>query len=200
MDVLDSRQQFLKVAFKLFSQNSFKAVTVRDIIKEANLSNGSFYYHFINKEQIFKEIIHVFLFGISNRINATSQEDTLSQYIQKRLVRLEEEYSELEKIVGEDLIEFDIYSLTSEAVRHFPELREEAMKHQLLEIQGWMNVIDNAKKQGEIESDMDNEIIAKLFVYVQDGDNLNRFIFNVNHKQMVRRLDLLWKNIYDTLR
>lgn len=200
MDVLDSRQQFLKVAFKLFSQNSFKAVTVRDIIKEANLSNGSFYYHFINKERIFKEIIHVFLFGISNRINATSQEDTLSQYIQKRLVRLEEEYSELEKIVGEDLIEFDIYSLTSEAVRHFPELREEAMKHQLLEIQGWMNVIDNAKKQGEIESDMDNEIIAKLFVYVQDGDNLNRFIFNVNHKQMVRRLDLLWKNIYDTLR
>lgn len=200
MDVLDSRQQFLKVAFKLFSQNSFKAVTVRDIIKEANLSNGSFYYHFINKEQIFKEIIHVFLFGISNRINATSQEDTLLQYIQKRLVRLEEEYSELEKIVGEDLIEFDIYSLTSEAVRHFPELREEAMKHQLLEIQGWMNVIDNAKKQGEIKSDMDNEIIAKLFVYVQDGDNLNRFIFNVNHKQMVRRLDLLWKNIYDTLR
>lgn len=197
---MDSRQQFLKVAFKLFSQNSFKAVTVRDIIKEANLSNGSFYYHFINKERIFKEIIHVFLFGISNRINATSQEDTLSQYIQKRLVRLEEEYSELEKIVGEDLIEFDIYSLTSEAVRHFPELREEAMKHQLLEIQGWMNVIDNAKKQGEIESDMDNEIIAKLFVYVQDGDNLNRFIFNVNHKQMVRRLDLLWKNIYDTLR
>lgn len=200
MDVLDSKQQFLKVAFRLFSQNSFKAVTVRDIIKEANLSNGSFYYHFINKERIFKEIIHVFLFGISNRINATSQEDTLSQYIQKRLVRLEEEYSELEKIVGEDLIEFDIYSLTSEAVRHFPELREEAMKHQLLEIQGWMNVIDNAKKQGEIESDMDNEIIAKLFVYVQDGDNLNRFIFNVNHKQMVRRLDLLWKNIYDTLR
>jgi AcrR family transcriptional regulator len=200
MDVLDSRQQFLKVAFKLFSQNSFKAVTVRDIIKEANLSNGSFYYHFINKERIFKEIIHVFLFGISNRINATSQEDTLAQYIQKRLVRLEEGYSELEKIVGEDLIEFDIYSLTSEAVRHFPELREEAMKHQLLEIQGWMNVIDNAKKQGEIESDMDNEIIAKLFVYVQDGDNLNRFIFNVNHKQMVRRLDLLWKNIYNTLR
>lgn len=200
MDVLDSRQQFLKVAFKLFSQNSFKAVTVRDIIKEANLSNGSFYYHFINKERIFKEIIHVFLFGISNRINATSQEDTLSQYIQKRLVRLEEEYSELEKIVGGDLIEFDIYSLTSEAVRHFPELREEAMKHQLLEIQGWMNVIDNAKKQGEIKSDMDNEIIAKLFVYVQDGDNLNRFIFNVNHKQMVRRLDLLWKNIYNTLR
>ncbi|MHB8132205.1 MAG: TetR/AcrR family transcriptional regulator [Mobilitalea sp.] len=197
---MDSKQQFLKAAFRLFSQNSYKAVTLRKIIKEANLSNGSFYYHFISKEQIFKEVIQVFLYGMSDRILENRPEVTLFQYIQNKLESIQKEYSRLEIIMGGDLKESDIYFLTYEAIRYFPELREETMKYQLLEIQSWINVIDNAKKQEEIKSYMDNEIIAKLFVYVQDGDNLNRFIFNINHKQLLGRISLLWESIYNSLK
>ena len=197
--MLEVKQQFLETAFRLFLQDSYKAVTLRDIIKESGLSNGSFYHYFDSKEQLFKEVIQTFLIDLSHNVNCNHEDDSLWQFIQCRIGKIQNTYLRLEEIIG-DINEASIYSLTFEAVRHFPEIKEESMQNQTLEMQCWIDILCKAKHIGEIQSDLDNETLARFFIYVQDGDNMNRFIFNADHKQLIDRLKVMWEGLYHTLK
>ena len=53
----DKKEQILTVAEKLFSEQDFDAVSVRDIAKEANVNIAMISYYFGSKEKLFEEII-----------------------------------------------------------------------------------------------------------------------------------------------
>lgn len=48
----ETRQRIVSAATKLFSQFGYDSVSIEDIIKEANVSRGSFYVYFLSKEDL----------------------------------------------------------------------------------------------------------------------------------------------------
>lgn len=53
--VADTRKKLLNTALILFSENWYETVSVAEICRRAELSNGIFYKYFKNKEELFKE-------------------------------------------------------------------------------------------------------------------------------------------------
>jgi AcrR family transcriptional regulator len=52
-----SRRAVLDAALHLFSQQGYRATTMRDIADRAKVSTGNVYHHFPDKERIFRELI-----------------------------------------------------------------------------------------------------------------------------------------------
>ncbi|MGN6711619.1 TetR/AcrR family transcriptional regulator [Anaerocolumna jejuensis] len=50
------RQFILDTAAKVFSQKGYHYTSVKDIVEEANISIGSFYFYFKSKEELFEEL------------------------------------------------------------------------------------------------------------------------------------------------
>lgn len=61
-----SRDLILKEAFKLFLQNNIEKVTVPELERVTKLQRGAIFYHFKDKEAIFKEVIEKYFFSPLN--------------------------------------------------------------------------------------------------------------------------------------
>ena len=53
---METRQQILDVAIRLFSQHGVSATSLADIAKAAGVTRGAIYWHFKNKSDVFNEI------------------------------------------------------------------------------------------------------------------------------------------------
>ena len=53
----DVMEKIIKIAISLFMKNGFKATTIRQIISEANIRNGTLYHYFKSKDDILKYIL-----------------------------------------------------------------------------------------------------------------------------------------------
>jgi len=57
----EAKEHILRTSLLLFLQKSYKEVTMREIVEKTALSKGAFYHYFSSKEQLFKEIVLMFL-------------------------------------------------------------------------------------------------------------------------------------------
>ncbi len=57
---IDTRKRIMAAARKTFSQNGFAAANVSDIVADAGVSQGTFYYHYADKKAILTEILDEF--------------------------------------------------------------------------------------------------------------------------------------------
>ena len=48
----DIRERIIETAWKLFHENGFSETTINDIIREAGVSKGTFYYYFRSKDNL----------------------------------------------------------------------------------------------------------------------------------------------------
>jgi AcrR family transcriptional regulator len=72
---LRTRAQLLSAAAHVFRERGYKATTMRDIAKTANIKAGSIYYHFLSKSEIVVEVLDI---GLRHLLRAIS--DVLSDH------------------------------------------------------------------------------------------------------------------------
>jgi len=53
----DTREELLHIALEIFATKGYHATKISDIVKQAGVAQGTFYWHFKSKEEIAKEII-----------------------------------------------------------------------------------------------------------------------------------------------
>ncbi len=57
MPAADRKQMILIAAMKVFSESGYKGSSVDDVAKEAGISKGAIYWHFKNKDDLFKSLL-----------------------------------------------------------------------------------------------------------------------------------------------
>ena len=55
------KQELLKIAYRLFLSKGYENTSVDDIIDEAGIAKGTYYYYFESKEQMLEEVIDMML-------------------------------------------------------------------------------------------------------------------------------------------
>ena len=71
--VENSRELILKEAFKLFLQKNVEKVTVPELERVTKLQRGAIFYHFKDKEAIFKDAVKQYFFSPLNNLMAELQ-------------------------------------------------------------------------------------------------------------------------------
>ena len=54
---IDRREQIIAIAIQLFATNGYHKTKISDIVREAGIAQGTFYWYFKSKESIALEII-----------------------------------------------------------------------------------------------------------------------------------------------
>ena len=199
MDVKkDTKQHILETSFLLFLKKSYKAVTLKEIIRETGLSNGAFYHHFESKEQLFKELIDTYLLRMARRVYEYYPKDSLWHFIQDTLKDAEEIHEKLDEYlnIGGG---FNFLTFMFEGIRLFPEVHAEINKVHKLEFASWVEIIDIAKAKKEIKSELPTELIARMFIYVPDGAYMD-FLVDGNLTKYRLGHRRLWEGLYNTFK
>lgn len=78
-DGIGSKNKLKKTALKLFSENSFVDVSISQITRLSKLSTGAFYQYYVNKDEVFREIVDDFFRNFDKDVNGNNlREVTIS--------------------------------------------------------------------------------------------------------------------------
>lgn len=123
-----SREQILEAALALFSQRGFRATSVRDIAATAKVSTGNVYYHFADKEAIYRTLLDQYWQAIDdpnlpfNRALATGTFPENLEALGRASRELVHTYRRYIALVYVDVVEFEglhIRKFYSEMPRRF---------------------------------------------------------------------------------
>jgi TetR/AcrR family transcriptional regulator, cholesterol catabolism regulator len=88
--VVDSRQEILRTAARLFQQRGYDATSMNDVAAALKLSKGGLYHHFQSKDEILFEIMNHAMEITQERVlapvrNITDPEDRLRSLIRRHM-------------------------------------------------------------------------------------------------------------------
>ena len=55
------KQELLQIAYRMFLQKGYEETSVDEIIAQAGIAKGTYYYYFETKEQMLEEVIDMML-------------------------------------------------------------------------------------------------------------------------------------------
>lgn len=69
------KQELIRIAYRLFVSKGYEQTSVDEIIEEAGIAKGTYYYHFESKEQMLEEVIGMMLQAEAQKAEAVLQTD-----------------------------------------------------------------------------------------------------------------------------
>jgi hypothetical protein len=112
-------------------------------------------------------------------------------------IREDERFPDTDDHSGE--IGLNYYTLIFDAIKHVPGFKHRINEMQLKELAIWQNAVAGARQRGEIRSAMDDEQIARIFIYTNDGVSI-RVLMEGTFHTMEPVLLKLWDALYEDLK
>jgi AcrR family transcriptional regulator len=196
----DSREHIINTAKNLFLQKGFKEVTMKELVESAGVSKGAFYHYFTSKEQVFEEVVLNFFNTIKikdyDALSTTSLKDFYTNWVTNIF-----DPKIVQNPMTIDNAEFtqNHYYLLFDGLRLIPSYQKVFDQEQIKENNAWIKIVSVAKISGEIKSNLPNEDIAKLFMFMADGLSTNLLLQNkgININTEVLKA---WDTVYSLLK
>lgn len=193
-----SKKKLVLEAFKLFASKPYDQVTFADLEKAANLSRGTILYHFKTKENLFKEVMHFFIFqSISVTSISVTDKMTLKDFL---LACVEECAKEVHgmKSLGINNINLAKLNIESQGFYFYPEMKNECLTWFNNQYNIWEKRILRAISEHEIKPMKDTHSIASLFINQYLGISYSGLIRDDGIDLEKLKKDLLF--IYDLIK
>lgn len=190
----DSKIQIVQTALKLFLKNSYKEVSLRDIVKEVGLTKGAFYHYYTSKEELFEEVVKYFYNHIIITDYSKFPETSLKDFYEHYLKKLQEPDD-----FGDEEGDMNFFIFISEASKRIPDFLRIHFAQRKKELQAWSGIMDIAKNSKEIETNIPNEELAMMFLNMSDGISMNRAISKKTDAEVLKDIKNDWNNLYNLL-
>jgi TetR/AcrR family transcriptional repressor of nem operon len=173
----DAREHILETALQLFSQNSYREVTMSGLVKASGLSKGAFYHYFSSKEQLFEAVIERFYSGQMQVDYSCYSHESLHAFYGDHLQRIVERLNQhLVEAVEEGTLRASHFLLLLDALKRLPAFQALHERRQELELAEWSAVVRQARATGEIQTSLPDTQVAKLFIFLGDGIAINHML------------------------
>lgn len=201
----DTREHILEVSLLLFLQKSYKAVTLSEIVKTTGMSKGAFYHYFDSKQELFEEVVNFYFGDVLDIQFSSYRQDSLKGFYEDFLLHSRKQLDIFEKVKPSKSKDTYInhYFLLFDAITQFPSFRREFNKHNKQELLVWKGVIAHAKETGEIKSEVSDENVARMFMYMGDGNAIHSIFLNRKTseiKKFIGDLKVIWDELYELLK
>ena len=136
------RKELLWKIFDLFAQKGYGSVSMREIAKELNVSTGTLYHYFPNKEALYLQLVEEQTEqDISNFITEAGSPETLQERIKVLIdfIEKDEDY-----FIKQTLLNFDFYQQQERSEILSNETLKKAFKQTEKAISGYLQIEDKA--------------------------------------------------------
>lgn len=72
------KREFIETAIEIFKTKGYEKASINDILKQMNVTKGSFYYYFESKEALLNEIVNKLVQGIQTIVKNLAERNDLS--------------------------------------------------------------------------------------------------------------------------
>lgn len=159
-----TRDTIIETAFLLFLKKGFKAVTLTDLEKAVGMTKGTFYYHFLNKEEVLKEGVTRYYRMLNNRrAEEMSRVHSLREFVDLTIYNLESIGHYGAKRLDSDIPEILCLSLMVEVISLYPEFKQMVSDTKISWMSKLEGVILEAKREKEVRDDVDTSVFGKEF-------------------------------------
>ena len=198
---MNTKEKIIQVAFNMFLQKGYKEVSLKQIVDAVGLTKGAFYHHFTGKEQLFRQIVETFLLEGGEEVYEGLPKDNLKQFM---LAYLERVIAFMDKMQQEiydnnEKMGISFFLLAFDGLRLFDDFPEKIMKIHENERNTWIEVISNAKKNGEISTSISDKQLAKMFIGVNDGLGMH-LMLEGRFDDLQGEIFTLWNAIYNLIK
>ena len=161
---VETKEQILKIAFKLFIERGFFEVSIKDLIKETGIARSYFDDYFHSKDQLICEAIERFFYSrFDDIIKITNEHNEVSK---EKLLRIFQKYSETENYLKVNLSvsKFNynsIICLIVDGIKYYESMTKYIVDFNNRLLAKLECVIEDGKILGEISSSVDSKSTAK---------------------------------------
>ncbi|NOQ25928.1 MAG: TetR family transcriptional regulator [Bacteroidales bacterium] len=196
-----TKEHIILTSFKLFLQKGYKEVTMSSLVKATGLSKGAFYHYFENKEQLFIETLDNLFFSISpfNKEMLINPEVTFYDYMNMYIDNVKKMAQMVTSYIGDDTSRLGYYRLMLDVANYAPEFHKKIEESNNNELAFWKKIVDNGVRKKELKQDLDLEILANHFQWLQDGIAMNT-IFSGNSHELYSNLEKVFNQLYNLIK
>lgn len=165
--MVNIKEEIINKAFYQFLNRGYHACSLKHLEVATGFTKGAFYYYFKNKEEILQAGIEKY-FKIFRQISDSEFQKirSLHDYIIQMLERKSYCTHELHTQFNFFIIEPLFFQLVMEVSSLFPHFREEIKDISSNRLKQWLEIINRAQRNGEIQDTLDREILARNFLSV----------------------------------
>lgn len=168
--VEDRRDKILLKALELYMIEGYSNVSITDLQSALDMGRGTLYYYFKDKDELFQEVVDMFLIKPKQRsLERVRESATIPDMIDAMLyylTQLQEFYNQVE---NKNINTSNVVTVMYTAYSRFPELYKKARRLYEHELSLWIQAIKNSMHNGDIRGNVPIETTAHMFLHIKDG-------------------------------
>lgn len=191
---MDTREKILETAMRLFSTQGYGNTSLSQVAKEAQVSKALIFWHFENKEQLFRtalqKTLEPYVINILDDLEGLSELDQIRRLIDEYYAFVSQNMYSVKFVLG--LILRD-EKHPDDVVGHMNEL-------QRVYVNLLADLMESGRQKGTFRSSLDPQLDAGLIMGALHGILVQGFMWNDAPERSQALLDHLKSTLVDTLR
>lgn len=173
---MKTEHEIVEMAFAMFLQKGFSEISTNEIIREAGLTKGGFYYSFKSREDLDQRVIERFIrpyFWLPLKEMQQVWEEKAQNLSTEDL--LWEGFFQPQRFagycahIGQEIVFRDFYFLLYEGMKKFPQVIAYSKDSAVRKEQFLRRILERGKLRKEIKDSIDIENCVTMLLAMQDG-------------------------------
>lgn len=196
-----TKEHIILTAFRLFLKKGFKEVTMSMLVKATGLSKGAFYHYFENKEQLFIETLDNLFFSMSpfNKEMVVNPDVSFYDYMKMYIDNVKKMSQMIKTYIGDEATGMGYYRLMLDVSNYAPDFYNKVEQSNLNELKFWKKIVENGSRKGELKENLDLDILANHFQWLQDGIAMES-IFAGSPDKLYTNLEKVFSQLYNLIK
>ena len=196
--VEDRRDKILLKALELYMIEGYANVSITDLQSALDMGRGTLYYYFKDKDELFQEVVDMFLIKPKQRaLDRVREGGAIPDMIDAMLYYLNQLQEFYDQVENKNINTSNVVTVMYTAYSRFPELYKKARRLYEHELSLWVQAIKNSMHNGDIRGNVPIETTAHMFLHIKDGWDPGRsgvpMNFNIFPEQYNYLYDLIKK-------
>jgi len=168
--VEDRRDKILLKALELYMVEGYANVSITDLQAALDMGRGTLYYYFKDKDELFQEVVDVFLIKPKQRaLERVRETGTIPDMIDAMLYYLNQLQEFYNQVENKNINTSNVVTVMYTAYSRFPDLYKKARRLYEHELSMWIRAIKNSMHNGDIRGNVPIETTAHMFLHIKDG-------------------------------
>ena len=168
--VEDRRDKILLKALELYMVEGYANVSITDLQAALDMGRGTLYYYFKDKDELFQEVVDMFLIKPKQRaLERVRETGTIPDMIDAMLYYLNQLQEFYNQVENKNINTSNVVTVMYTAYSRFPELYKKARRLYEHELSLWIRAIKNSMHNGDIRGNVPIETTAHMFLHIKDG-------------------------------
>ena len=166
----DRKEKILLKAIELYCVEGYANVSITDLQAALNMGRGTLYYYFKDKDELFQEVVDMFLIKPKQRaLERVRETGTIPDMIDAMLYYLNQLQEFYNQVENKNINTSNVVTVMYTAYSRFPELYKKARRLYEHELSLWIQAIKNSMHNGDIRGNVPIETTAHMFLHIKDG-------------------------------